>query len=140
MTATSRLALISALMVSVGASAGAYDPGCLTNPNRVGACRPVHGRLSLWNGSPGERIWVVGTNRLLGVTGRGEDSLPPYLAKQLTGTDRELYGDFWVCTLFDPPKERHMESVCVHTWRNLVLQELPADDSPPVVRRISAGP
>ncbi len=95
--------------------------------------------LSLWNGSPGERVGVVVANRILGVTGRGENSLPPYLARQLSGTHRELYGDFRVCTLFDPPREGHMESVCVHTWRNLVLQELPAN-ARPLLKRIPPAP
>jgi hypothetical protein len=110
---------------------------CIRHQDRVGPCRTVHGRVFFANGAPSERIWVVGTKRILGVTGRMEESLPPYLRQQLTW-DRNLYGDYLVCPLFDPPQDGRMEFVCVHTWRNLVLEDISGDR--PVVRRVGSGP
>jgi hypothetical protein len=135
----SRLCAAALLQATVATSVSAAETDCTKNPNRVAPCRAVHGRLSLWNGSPPERIWVVGTRRILGVTGRSEGSLPPYLQKQLNW-DGDIYGDFWVCPLFDPPKPGHMEFVCVHSWRNLILEDTVSDGANPRIKRIPAGP
>jgi hypothetical protein len=114
------LALLAA--VGVVAPLGAAEPTCIDHPKRVGECRAVHGRLSYWNGTPTPRIWPVGTKRMLGVTSGWEGSLPAGL-EAILSPDINLYGDFWVCSLFDPPEEGVMESVCVHTWRNLVEEQ-----------------
>ena len=55
-------ALFSALALIVAASCcfGAEE-------NPAGPAFQVHGRLSLANGNPGFRIWIVGTKRILGV-------------------------------------------------------------------------
>ncbi len=50
--------------------AGEKRPGfqaCKSDPDIVGVCFTVHGRLSAWNGAPTMRIWRIGTKRILGV-------------------------------------------------------------------------
>jgi hypothetical protein len=42
---------------------------CQSDPDLVGACFTVHGRLSAFNGNPTFRIWRIGTKRYLGVSG-----------------------------------------------------------------------
>jgi hypothetical protein len=124
---------LAALLLAMSPSTG----GCADHPERVTSCRTVHGRLSFSNGAPSTRIWVVGTKRVLGVTGRMEASLPEYLLNQLTW-DTFLYGDYWVCPLYKAPREGHMELVCIHTWRNLVREDF--GGATPGVRRIPSGP
>jgi hypothetical protein len=92
-------------------------------------CRTVHGRLSLWNGNPTVRLWVVGTHRVLGVAqpnGTLED-LPPEILRLWAagGNDAmwasELYGDFRVCPLA-PERPGRMQGVRLESGRNLVLK------------------
>ena len=136
---SSRLCIGALTLTAMATSLAGAEADCVTHPKRVAACRGVHGRLALWNGAPSERIWVVGTKRMLGVTGRSERSLPSYLQEQLTW-DVNIYGDFWVCPLFDPPRAGHMEFVCVHSWRNLVVEATSSSSEGARVRRISPGP
>ncbi|HEX2815692.1 MAG TPA: hypothetical protein VHN39_04840 [Phenylobacterium sp.] len=72
-----------------------------------GPCRTVHGRLSLWNGAPAFRIWIVGTHRVLGVP-QGDRTfaewpapLQTLLAAREAGGewDTAIWGDFKVCPL-----------------------------------------
>ncbi|MGH6910402.1 MAG: hypothetical protein ACREE0_18965 [Phenylobacterium sp.] len=68
-------------------------------------CRTVHGRMELWNGAPSVRIWVVGTDRVLGVVQPHDslDDLPASVRRIWSGKDVEadwataIYGDFKVC-------------------------------------------
>jgi hypothetical protein len=71
----------------------------------AGGCRNVHGRLTLANGNPSVRIWVIGTQRVLGVVQRDESfgDLPSNIRRLWAahGDDAMwssyLYGDFTVC-------------------------------------------
>jgi hypothetical protein len=51
-----------------------------------------------------------------------------------------LYGDFWVCPLFNKPAEGRMEFVCIHAWRNLVLETPATEGRTRIVQRIAARP
>lgn len=112
----------SLAILTVALPLRAAEPACIDHPKRVGECRAVHGRLSYWNGAPTPRIWPVGTKRMLGVTSEWDGSLPAGL-EAVMSPDINLYGDFWVCTLFDPPADGVMERVCVYSWRNLVEEQ-----------------
>lgn len=60
----------------------------------------VHGRLSLYNGNPGVRIWVVGTKRILGVAeSPPEVSLMPAKLGELVQDQVFVFGDFTVVPL-----------------------------------------
>ena len=130
-----RLALLAAGAVTLAPIVAAAE--CADDPDRVGSCRAVHGRLFFSNGAPSARIWIVGTRRILGVTGRREASLPDYLQRQLSW-EAPLYGDYWVCPLFNPPRQGHMEFVCIHSWRNLVRTD--EDKKEAVATRVPTGP
>jgi hypothetical protein len=80
-----------------------------------------------YNGTPSFRIWVIGTNRLLGVheIEYGDNPerplMPVQLGQQMGGDKYELYGDFEVCPL---TKERAgwMQMVCVESASHVVQQ------------------
>ena len=121
------------------ALAQAADTECIANPKRVGACRVVHGRFSLWQGFPPARIWVVGTKKYIGLLrDSGIDDTPTYLERQAFW-DNNIYGDFYVCTILDEPPAGHMESACLQTGRNLVLEKGRNEAVRPV-KKIPDGP
>lgn len=82
----------------------------------VGAAFKVHGRFSSWNGNPTQRIWIIGTKRMLGI--REGTELPENLSKLLGDYDTEVYGDFAVCPL-TRSKPGVMQIVCVQSANNL---------------------
>jgi hypothetical protein len=109
----------SFLLVSV---AGEIKPeyGCKENPAIVGECFKIHGRIRLYNGTPGVRIWPVGTKRLLGVLPSENEIMPPNVSKHIAwGTD--IFGDFLVCP-FTKQEKGEMQCVCIESASNLVLE------------------
>jgi hypothetical protein len=90
------------ITVVLGSAAQAEPPFA-----RADACRTVHGRMELWNGTPSVRIWVVGTHRILGVTQQDEtfSQLPRSITSLWNGKDTErdwntaIYADFEVCAV-----------------------------------------
>lgn len=97
-------AAISAVLATVAAEQQA-----------AGAAFTVHGRLAVYNGNPGCRIWVVGTKRILGVA----ETLPPetsfmpaQLRELLAQGDQLVFADFTVVPLtVDRPGEMRMVRV-----------------------------
>lgn len=92
---------------------------CKSDPDILEACFQIHGQLHVWNGSPGLRIWRVGTKRILGV--RDDYPLPDQLGPYdlLNG---ELTGNFEVCPLTrDRPGVMRM--VCVQSAKQLVYKK-----------------
>lgn len=74
----------------------------IQNDEPVGEPFRVHGRLSVYNGSPSCRIWIVGTNRILGIDETGEECpISPSLLQILKEdiNDRYIYADFVVSPL-----------------------------------------
>jgi|ERR1035437_187054 hypothetical protein len=86
------------------------NPACRIDKRVVGACFKVHGRFSNWNGNPTQRIWIIGTRRILGV--REDTTLPPALEKRLGDFDDVATGDFEVCPLTSEQSGR-MQIVCI---------------------------
>jgi len=89
----------------------------------VGKSFRIHGRLSVYNGNPSCRIWIVGTNRILGIREIEEKSLiPPGLLQILKEdiNDRLIYADF-VVTPLTQYKEGVMEIVRVESAENVVI-------------------
>jgi len=101
-------------------------PLCRAHPERVGACRTVHGRLFVANGTPSTRIWVVGTRRILGVReyygpDGGEVVAVPAGVRRALGSNpflTQVYGDFEICPL-SRQRRGWMQSVCVASARRL---------------------
>ena len=91
---------------------------CKSDPDIVGACFTVHGRLSAWNGGPSLRIWRVGTNRILG---DHEDwPLPEELAEHMNW-DVEVWGDFEVCP-FTKERSGVMQMVCIESVSHILYK------------------
>ncbi len=83
----------------------------------------VHGRLSVYNGNPSCRIWIVGTNRILGIHEAEEECpVPPILFQVLKEdiNDRLIYADFVVSPLTEY-KEGVMQFVKVESAENVVV-------------------
>ena len=87
-------------------------------------CARHHGRLSSQNGI-GLKIWLIGTNRSVGVDGPPPkvvaDLEDPYL--MMTGDDHSyIFGDFTICPL-EPDQPGHMRRVRVTAAEKLVVQD-----------------
>lgn len=113
-----RRALLILFAVSLACDAVAVEReidmklGCKANPQVVGACYSVRGRMSAYNGTPGLRIWPVGTHRLLGILPDEEPASVPENIRELVGVDKHIYGHFLVCP-FTKSKPGTMQYVCI---------------------------
>jgi hypothetical protein len=90
---------------------------CASDPDLVGACFSVHGKLSYWNGAPATRISVIGTKRVLGVP---DEIVPESMASQVSDSVQAI-GDFRVCSM---TKQRpgHMQMVCIDSAENVTYR------------------
>ena len=146
-----RYAIVMALILSVPATlAIPQDTAqrkvpCKT-PEIAPMCYWARGRLALYNGNPGWRIWKIGTKRILGIYS-GPDSeridpldnehpeLPANLDRAYEAEyqrkikakepDAEwpdtVFADFEVCPL-EPEHPGWMQSVCIESAKNIFLQ------------------
>jgi len=95
---------------------------CAQDTRLSGPCFTVRGRLSAYNGTPGMRIWVVGTSRILGIgEGRfapdGYDFLPPNMPQSID-TEAFYFGNYTVCP-FTKDTPGVMRLVCVQAVTGL---------------------
>jgi hypothetical protein len=91
-------------------SQDSINSSCRNDKRVVSTCFTVHGRLSNWNGNPTERIWIIGTKRILGI--REDTDLPKSLDGKMGNFDDVATGDFEVCPLTKESPGR-MQIVCV---------------------------
>jgi hypothetical protein len=92
----------------------------------IGKCFTVHGKLSIYNGTPALRLWKAGTRRLLGVSEQrfavpGYRNVPENIEQQLN-QDVALFGDFMVCP-FTHQRPAEMQLVCIESGKNLVVRK-----------------
>lgn len=124
----------AATFFSIGSTMGeAKDlTKCASRIDLAGPCYKVHGRLSTWNGSPSERIWVIGTKRMLGIStpyvpgnpGKGgEEIMPQIVMNQYRDTATRIYADFVVCP-FEKSIPGHMQNVCIESAKNIVVDDV----------------
>lgn len=121
------LAGLTLLPGPMPATSASKKPVCKGNPEVVGECFTVHGRLFASNGTPSIRIWRVGTKRILGVTdGGGPETpgIPDNLSKRFRAFENQIYGDFAVCP-FSKEKPGEMRSVCIESASHLVVKKIP---------------
>jgi hypothetical protein len=115
--------MMSLLLVCAAAGpgnlgAGAHiDPkeGCHSNPALVGPCFEVDGRAFASNGTPGLRIAVKDTKRVLGILPPENEIVPARFRKNVT-FGQDLIGRFTVCP-FSPERAGSMRMVCVEQVR-----------------------
>jgi hypothetical protein len=93
--------------------AAAQDPCKETS---YGKCFSTHARFAIYTGDGQEDLWPVGSKRLLGVSGAG-DQLEGMTSGVYPG-EYYVFGDFVVCPLEKevPGKKR---SVCIKEMKNL---------------------
>ncbi|MBZ5643775.1 MAG: hypothetical protein LAO19_13515, partial [Acidobacteriia bacterium] len=101
-----------------GKSANGPCQTCKADPDIVGACFTVHGRLGLYNGTPSYRIWRIGTDRMLGVH---TEIVPEAVASRLTW-ENAAFGDFYVCP-FTREKPGEMQFVCVESASRIIYKK-----------------
>jgi hypothetical protein len=89
----------------------------------VGACFPIHGRLSCYNGSPCFRIWKIGTHRVFGVEDDDSENpkFPENLARVHPSFGTVIDGDFRLCPL-TKSRPGWMQMVTIRSANNLVVQ------------------
>jgi len=123
------LIVVALLLLIVTASAGArffpQTSSCRARPDVVGKCFNVHGRLSVYNGTPSIRLWPIGTKRLLGIIDPTDPSnapdptvLPVEIKNQLDW-DKDVLGEFLVCPLTHQQPGK-MQTVCIESGKNLI--------------------
>ena len=83
-----------------------------------------HGRISICNGTPPYRIWIIGTHRILGVSGGDleQAKMPQSLQAIVTNFVIDVYADFGVTPL-TKYEQGAMQIVQVNTVSNLVIYE-----------------
>lgn len=107
---------------------------CRGNPDVVGKCFSLHGAMSIGNGTPGVRIWHVGTKRILGVLPSEDEIMPTEIRKHLT-LGVTIYADFEVCP-FTTQKPGWMQMVCVQSASHVVIQSPPRDNKGPMFLKL----
>ena len=126
--------LITAIMILVSCvvgTANSEEPArkktCKEHPMLSGQCYKVRGRMNFTNGTPGVRIWPVGTKRILGISEskfylEEYENVPQELLQQLTW-DNAMFADFTVCP-FTHDKPGVMRLVCVESAENVDVRRV----------------
>ena len=78
----------------------------------VDSCFSIRGRMGAYSGSPSYRIWIVGTNRLLGVTQSHGCTVPALLDSLIGVQDKFVFADFVVRPV-SPEEAGAMRFVCI---------------------------
>jgi hypothetical protein len=117
-----RWLLIFSCLVAGVVSAKVADAdtfSCASSKQIIGGCFDVHGRLRLGNGTPGFRMWPIGTDRMLGILdgeGRDEtdDVIPASVRALFSGKydTVSVVGDYEVCPL-SRERKGSMRMVCI---------------------------
>jgi hypothetical protein len=123
---------VAILMIAF--NVGAQSPinsrtnSCSARSDLVGKCFMVHGRLSVYNGTPSVRLWRLGSKRLLGVfdpkdpSGELGEAAIPATVKAKLDWDKFVFGDFLVCPLTRSQPGR-MQTICIESAKNLVVRQ-----------------
>jgi hypothetical protein len=98
-------------------TATAFAVDCKDDPKVVAACFVVHGRMYNSSGGSLARIWRIGTQRILGVT--GPHNLPSNVEPLMTDFDHEVVADFLVCP-YQKDRPGEMRMVCVQSATHVV--------------------
>jgi hypothetical protein len=114
--------------IGAGSRVGRELQSCRNRPDVVGKCFRVHGRLSVYNGTPSIRLAPSGSKRLLGIidpndtsSAPGPSVLPEEIRSKLDW-DKNVFGDFLVCPLTRSQVGR-MQTVCIESGKNLLVRE-----------------
>jgi len=123
--------LVLLLLILTAAVNARFSPeprSCRARPDVIGKCFKVHGRLSVYNGTPSIRLWPIGTKRLLGIIDPNDVSnapgptVLPLEIKNKLDWDKDVSGDFFVCPLTRQQSGK-MQTVCIDSAKNLMVRE-----------------
>jgi hypothetical protein len=127
------LFLLLAIVPSTASRINSEPPTCRSRADVVGKCFRVHGRLSVYNGTPSIRLWPSGSKRLLGIIDPNDTSnapgpsvLPEEIKSKLDW-DKNVLGDFLVCPLTRSQPGK-MQTVCIESGKNLIVREHKLND------------
>ena len=96
----------------------------------VDSCFTIRGRMAAYNGAPSYRIWIVGTQRLLGVTQNHGCVVPPALDSLIGLDDKLVFANFVVRPVTqDEPGV--MRLVCVASFSNVRTEPAYFINAPP---------
>ena len=119
---TPRVRALVTMVAGVFSGVASAADSCDRATNIVGNCWTVHGRISITNGTPGVRIWPVGTMRLLAVAGPEDNPfMPSDIFSKLT-VRNEAFGNFEVCPL-TAERAHEMQFVCVRSVSKLLVRD-----------------
>ncbi len=107
---------------------------CKGNPDIVSPCYETRGRVQVTNGTPGLRMWKVGTNRMLGIVPSESEIMPDNLSKHI-GTYKHVFGDYIVCP-FTKERSGWMQMICVESAKNLRVEDYSKDFRTAIVTKI----
>jgi len=113
---------------AIAASRLSEAASCRTRADVVGRCFSVHGRLSVYNGTPSIRLWPLGSKRLLGVLDPNDVSIAPGSTvlpddiKLKLDWNKDVFGDFFVCPLSKVEPGR-MQTICLESGKHLTVRE-----------------
>lgn len=98
-------------------------------PARTGQCVWVHGRFAVYNGSSIQRIWIIGTKRIIALSDYDKSVPPEIRAYERIASEKQnwghaLYGNFQVCAL-EPSRPGRMQHVRMLRTRNLIFRGKP---------------
>jgi hypothetical protein len=108
--------------------AAAAKPSCMTSPAVVSPCFSLRGRLSIYNGSYVERLWPVGTKRLIALvnTDDTDADLPKSLTRRFDlgpPTTVAIFGVYEVCPI-TRQRPGVMQHACLVKASHLVATSL----------------
>ena len=120
----SKTVLIVLILLAVAVYSYSAEQDTDKNRNELSAeSMRVHGRLSVYDGNPSCRIWIVGTKRILGIHEFEEECpIPVELHRILAEdvNDRLIYADFIVRPLTEQ-KDGVMQIVQFESAENIVV-------------------
>jgi hypothetical protein len=112
--------MASLLLVVTAQTALARGINCKDDPELVGPCFQLHGKLFVANGTPSARILRLGTKRILGVSEYHKSYMPDALEGRLTWDDI-VYGDYVLCP-FSHEEPGKMQFVCIQSGSRVLLE------------------
>lgn len=127
-----RIILVIRLFVSI--EVNAEELVCKGNSGIVAPCYETRGRVQVTNGTPGLRMWKVGTNRMLGIVPSESEIIPDNLGEHI-GISKYVFGDYIVCP-FTVEKAGWMQMVCVESAKNLRIEDYSQSTGSPIVTSI----